>query len=95
MQIENGRKGSRPFWLVNSRHQHPAGAVAPKLDFGDRKIELGGGIIRGGGGCMSGAGPECARSGQAHRAQLENVTPSERAFVQVLLPSKQFGLRLQ
>jgi hypothetical protein len=46
---------------------------------------------------MSDTGPERARGGQTHRArdpdQLEDVTPSERASVQVRLPSKRSWLR--
>src|SRR5215471_12212687 len=78
------------FRLVNPGHQHPAGAVAPKLDFADGKVKPRGGIICGRAGCVDGAGPERAHSGQTCRAhgghQLENVTPNESAFVQVLLP---------
>src|SRR5262249_42793322 len=90
MQIENGRERSRPFRLINPGHQHPAGAVAPKLDFADGKIEAGGGIIRGRAGCMDGAGPERA-NGQTCRARggrnkPESVTPNESAIVQVCLP---------
>ena len=64
VQIENGRERSRPLRLVDPRHQHPAGAVAPKLDFADGKIEAGGGIIRGRAGRMSGAGPETCHGRQ-------------------------------
>src|SRR5262249_62132240 len=82
---------SRPFWLINPGHQHPGGAVGPKLDFADGKIEPGGGTVRGRVGCMDDAGPERAHSGQTCRArggghQPENVTPNESAFVQVCLP---------
>jgi hypothetical protein len=41
------RFGSRPFRLANPSHQHPVGAIAPKLDFADGKVEPGGGTISG------------------------------------------------
>src|SRR5262249_51370151 len=95
VQIENGRERSLPFRLVNPGHQHPAGAVAPKLDFADGKVEPGGGTINGRAGCLVGAGPERGASGQtcpAHGGhQLENVTPNESAFVQVRLPQNHWS----
>ena len=94
VQIENGRERSRSLRLVNPRHQHPAGAVAPKLDFADGKIEAGGGIIRGRAGGISGARPQRAHGRQTGRARsghhLENVAPNESALGQVRLP--QHGL---
>ena len=92
VQIEHGRERSRPFRLVDPGHQHPAGAVAPKLDLADGKIEPGGGIIRGGAGRLGGARPYRAHGRQPRRArgghQLENVTPTESAFIHVRLPQK-------
>ena len=62
VQIENGLERSRPFRLIDSGHQHAAGAVAPKLDFADRKIKAGGGIIPGCAPGMRGAGGENVRT---------------------------------
>ena len=87
---EARRERSRSLRLVNPRHQHPAGAVAPKLDFADGKIEAGGGNIRGRAGGMSGARPQRAHGRQTGRARnghhLENVAPNESALGQVRLP---------
>ena len=81
VQIENGRERSRPFRLVDPGHQHPAGGVAPELDFADGKIELGGGIVGRRGHGMRSAWCERASSGQTDRAgrshRLENLTPRE------------------
>src|SRR5262249_21721532 len=88
VQIENGGERSGAFRLINSRRQHPIGAVAPKLDFADGKIEPGGGIISGRASRMGGARPERARDGETGRArqhQREKVTSSESASVHVRL----------
>ena len=70
VQIENGRERSRSLRLVNPRHQHPAGAVAPKLDFADGKIEAGGGIIRGrAGGMQRRPATTCPRPADRSRPQ--------------------------
>jgi len=91
VQIENGRKWSLPLRLVDPRHQHPADAVAPKLDLADGELETSAGIIGERASCPSGAGPECARRGQADRARggnkLEDVTASESVFVHVCSPA--------
>jgi len=92
---ERSESFSQPFRLLNPSHQHPADAIAPKLDFADGKVEPGGGTISGRAGCMDGAGPERAHSGQTCRAhgghQLENVTPNESVFVQVRLPQNHWS----
>src|SRR5215510_13723348 len=44
---ERSESFSQPFRLLNPSHQHPADAIAPKLDFADGKVEPGGGTISG------------------------------------------------
>jgi hypothetical protein len=90
VQIENGWERSRSFRLIDAGHQHAAGAVAPKLDFADRKIKAGGGIIRRRPPGMRHAERERAHGRQTDRAsgghQLEKVTPNESASVHIRLP---------
>src|ERR1051326_8783328 len=52
VQIENGRERSRSLRLINPRHQHAAGSVAPKLDFADFELEPRARIIGGRAGRM-------------------------------------------
>jgi hypothetical protein len=75
--------------LVDAGHQHPAGGVAPKLDFADGQIEPAGGIISGradrpGGAGQERVGGQISHAGRCHHR--ENVTPVESASVHVSLP---------
>ena len=56
MEIEYGWKRPGPIRLIDPRHQHPAGAVAPQLDLTDGEIEPRAGIIRSGAGRSGSAG---------------------------------------
>ena len=105
MQIEDGRERSRPLRLINPCHQHPSGDVAPKLDFADGKVKLGGGIVgRRGHGmrsawCERASGGQTDCAGRSHR--LENLAPRESVHVRLLskdlLPARiaDVGLRRQ